>query len=242
MQEDVGATDVVAAANFLNQVIAIQLRHLDVRHQQLEGHAGLLVIMQLLQRRLGAAHGRAIQTQLAQDVERLLQGNLGIVDDQYAPALQQLRVLLLQQLANRCFFYWRRDVVQHLLDIEHLNDAVFELRDAGNEGATARAGRWWAHVAGRALHDALDVLHMQALTRAAQLGDDQAAVIFAVAATLADGAGQVDHRNRRATQRGDPQDIGVTAGQLGQGRTRDDLVDLEQVDPEQPAAMQTKQQ
>lgn len=132
--------------------------------------------------------------------------------------------------------------MQYLLDIENLHDGAIDLRHTRNEGTITGPGGWRTHVTGGALHNTLDTFHVQPLTRAAQLGDDQATVVFVSRTAFADGARQVDHRHRGAAQGGDAAHVGVTIGQLGQGWTGNDLVDLEQVDPQQAAAMQTKQQ
>jgi len=102
--------------------------------------------------------------------------------------------------------------VQHLLDIENLHDGAVDLGHAGDEGAIAGTGRRRPHVASGALHNALDPLHMQALTRAAHLGDDQTTVVLVSRTALTDGARQIDHRHRRATQGGDTAHIRVTTG------------------------------
>ena len=78
--------------------------------------------------------------------------------------------------------------MQHLLDIENLHDGAIDLSHASDEGPVTGPGRWRTHVAGGALHDAFDTFHMQALTRATQLGNDQAAVVFVSRTALADGA------------------------------------------------------
>jgi hypothetical protein len=97
-------------------------------------------------------------------------------------------------------------------------------------------------VGAQAMHDAADRLHMQALARAADLGDDQAATLRVGQWLFTDGAGQVDDRQRMAAQGCHTFHMGVRLGQLGQRRAGNDLADLEQVDCHQLAAAQGEQQ
>src|SRR5690606_29362288 len=178
----------------------------------------------------GAAHRRAIQAELAQYDQGLLQGHLRVVDDQHPAPLQQLAVVAVQQLLDRRLFEHRRDIVQHLLDIEDLHDGAVDLGHPGDERTATGTGGRRPHIATGTLHDALDALHMQPLTRAAQLGDDQTAFVLVGGATLANGARQVDYRQGRTTQCGDATHVWVTVGQPGQWWAGNDLVDLEKID------------
>ena len=83
---------------------------------------------------------------------------------------------------------------------------------------------------------------LQSLTGAAEFGHDQAAFTTVLRRTLANGAGQIDHRERDAAQGRDAAHVGVAVGDLGQLRTGDYFIDLQQVDAQQPAAVQPEQQ
>jgi hypothetical protein len=89
------------------------------------------------------------------------------------------------------------ELVQHFFDIEYLHNLAVDLCDPGDKGF-ATGARWWrTHIAGGALHDALDALYMQALTRATEFGNDQATFIVGNGALLANGLSQINHRQRR---------------------------------------------
>ncbi|MNL31844.1 hypothetical protein D3C87_1536560 [compost metagenome] len=128
-------------------------------------------------------------------------------------------------------------------DIQYLHQRAVDRGHAGDVRAyAARTERRRADVGGQAVDDLAYRLHMQALLGTADIGDDQAAAVRIFQRTLADGAAQVDHRQRRAAQRGDAFDVRVRLRQLGQRRAGDDFTDFEQVDRHQLATAQGKQQ
>lgn len=170
-----------------------------------------------------------------------LPGHLAVVHHQDVGGGQQAGIFL-ADFARVRLVRRRGDAVDDLLDVQHLHQGVVDPGHAGDERAVARAVGRRLDVGAQAMNDTTHRLYMQALARAADLGDDQAAAVGVGQGHFADGAGQVDHRQRVAAQGGHAFDVRVGLRQLGQRRAGNDLADLEQVDCHQLAAAQGEQQ
>ncbi|MNF52863.1 hypothetical protein D3C84_342240 [compost metagenome] len=229
MQQHIGLADITALTNFTDQAVAIHLRHFDIRDQDFDRQPGLMLGEQHVQRTGGASHRLAIQLELAQRGQRLPQGHVGVVHHQDTTTAQQFALGIREQLLIELLRLLGGDFVEDFLDVENLHDGAIDLGHTRDEGPRPAAGRWRPHVAGGTLDDALDTLHLQPLARTAQFGDDQATVPAVGFATLANCPRQVDHDQGRAAQGRHPAHMRMAIGQLGQSRTRNDFLNLQQV-------------
>lgn len=241
VQQYVQMLEIGGFAQGASEGVAVHFAHFDVGDDHVDFLRGALQFKQHVDGVLGAARGVAFDAEVAQGVHRLLQGHLAVVHHQDVGGGQQAGVFLAQGAVRR-LGHRRGDGMDDFFDVQHLYQGVVDPGHAGDERAAARAVGWWFDVGAQAMHDAADRLHMQTLARAADLGDDQAAAVRVSQRPFADGAGQVDDRQRITAQGRHAFHVGVRLGQLGQRRAGNYLADLEQVDCHQLAAAQGEQQ
>ncbi|MNK77504.1 hypothetical protein D3C87_971040 [compost metagenome] len=220
--------------------VTVHFGHLDVGDDQVDLLRRALQVEQAVDGFLGAACGMALQAEVAQSVHRLLQRHLAVVDHQDACVAEHLGVFH-GQVGRSHFDLRRGDAVDNLFDIQHLHQRTVHRGHAGDVGTrTARAEGRGLDVGGQAVDDFAHSLNVQALLGAADVGDDQAAAVRVFQRAFADGAAEVDHRQRSTAQGGDAFHVRVRLRQLGQRRAGDDFTDFQQVDRHQLAAAQGK--
>ncbi len=193
MQQDVQVTEVRRVAECAGQGVAVHLRHLDIGNHHVDLPRSALQVEQDIDGLFGTACRMAFEAEIAQSNDRLLQGNLTVVDDQN-PRLAQQFSILFGQLGRLHDDLRRGDAVDHFFDVQHLHQHAVHLSDAGDERFAARPVGRRTDIGGQAMHNLADSLNVQALFRAAHIRDDQAATIRIGQRTLADRTAQIDNR------------------------------------------------
>ncbi len=84
--------------------------------------------------------------------------------------------------------------MDHFLDVQYLYQHAVDLRDPGDERLAARPVGRRTDIGGQAMHNLAHGLNVQALLRAADIRDDQAATVWIGQRSLADRTTQVDNR------------------------------------------------
>ena len=233
----------------MGQAVAIHLRHLRIGdHQQdLVGHllAGIAPSLEQGQRLQAVLTLDNLKPQLPQRLAHLIASSAGVIDDKYLAAMHLGQNIPIQHLFGDADVVGD-DLRQHLLHIDDLDNLIHPVfRNAGNGGevvgAPGRARRRQDILPGH-VDDVGYLPHQKALNGAVVFGDDEVGFAVDRHGTHADGAAQIDHRDRGAADIGYPADIVVRARHLVEVRQLDHFSHLEDVDGKHLAGAETEHQ
>ena len=233
----------------MGQAVAVHLRHFGIGdHQQdLVGHllasiAPPLEQGQRLQTILTLDH---LKPKLAQGLAHQIASGAGVIDDQHFAAMHLGQDLPIQHLFGDADVIGD-DLRQHLLHIDDLDDLIHSIfgnaGDGGEVVGTPGRARWRQDILPGHVDDVGHLPHQKALNGAVVLGDDEVGFTVDGHGTHADGAAQVDHRDRGTADIGHPADIVMGARHLAQMGQFDHFPYLEDVDGEHLTGAETKHQ
>ncbi len=203
VQDDVGSRQLGVALHLEGQLVAVQPRHLDVAHQDVDG--GLLGGTGLHQGERILAVGAHLvgDVDVVQRRHQLTAGDRGVVHQQDPHRLDPLPLYVGQHRVEVAGVV-RVDPGEDQLHVQQLDQLVIDPGHAGHEHVVAEGGGGRRYVAPVAFGDLVDAAHQKAHQGAAAVGDDDEAVrhLFLADRAITHRHGHVDHRDGSATHAG----------------------------------------
>ncbi|CAM5450722.1 hypothetical protein RLIN73S_07338 [Rhodanobacter lindaniclasticus] len=243
VQQHLHAAQARRLADRTGQRIAVQPRHLDVRHHQLDrlGRLARGQFQQSLQRLAPVPGHHAIGAQLLEQIDQAPPRDARIVHHHH-PARRQRATAGLTLHARRQLGRRRVDAGQHVLHVDHRQQRTVDPRHRVHARTeTQRAGRR-RHGVARAMHHPLQIGHQEALHRTIELGDHQMRRLHLAQRRVTQRGSQVDHRDGLPAIVATASDQFVHAVQALHRRATQHLAHLEYIDAEQLLVTQPEQQ